>query len=348
MTPPSTTLQPRQSDVLVTIVEDYIATAAPVGSRTVARKSGLRLSAASMRNTMADLTEMGYLAQPHTSAGRIPTTEAFRFYLNTTLRPARLPDDSKRSIDDHLSHAGLELTDILAQASRLLSHFSHQVSLVVAPSKEEARWREIDFALVKPGLVLAVLILDGGVVQNKLVGAPGDLTADDLRAFANYLNAHYAGLTLVQARTRILAECREAGERLQDLYRRALLLAQDTFEPDAGREVFVDGASNLLAHSEFGSVERMRELLRLLEERSRLLDLVDRAIAERGVKVVLGDEADIEDLKECSIISSPYGSSGTAQGAVGVIGPLRMNYAALVPLVDHIARTLTERIRTRY
>lgn len=342
------TLDDREHTVLTTIVGQYIADAAPVGSRAVARISGLALSPASIRNTMADLTDSGFLDQPHTSAGRVPTAKAFRYYLDTVLKRPALAESDRRLIEDHLGSAGLELTDILRQASRLLSSFSRQVSMVLAPAKDDVRWRHIDFALVSPGLVMAVLVLDGGLVQNRLVEAEPGLTQDDLVAFGNYLNHHYTGRTLGEVRTSLLSELDGARRRLKGMYRRALRLARDAFAADVERDFFFDGASNLPGQPEFADLSNMRELLHLLEERTRLLELLDRTMEGGRVKVSLGRETRLEGCPDYGLIASPFGGGETSRGVVGIIGPLRMDYARVVPLVDYTARMLSQVLSKRF
>lgn len=341
-------LLPREKEVLKVIIEDYIAKAIPVGSRTVAKQSGLKLSPASMRNVMSDLTEKGYLEQPHTSAGRIPTVQAFRHYLDAVFLPVQLTTGHKQVISRQLQEAGLEISDVLSQASKLVSSLSHQVSLVLAPSHEDVRWREMDFALIKPGLVLAVLILDGGIVQNKLLSVEENVTKDDLATFRNYLNEHYQGLTLSEARRRIIAELDNAKRRLKLLYRRALRLARTTFEENPSREVFVEGTSNILEYAEFSDVHKMREILRLLEERTRLLHILDKTISGEGIKIMLGHESELEDLQDCGVVCSSYGEDFRPLGVVGVIGPLRMDYARIIPVVDYISQALTGLLKDRF
>ncbi|QJT10892.1 heat-inducible transcriptional repressor HrcA [Oceanidesulfovibrio marinus] len=338
----------REIDVLKTIIEEYIATGAPVGSRMVSKKSGLSLSPASMRNVMADLTEKGYLAQPHTSAGRIPTPEAFRFYLGSQLMPHPLPPQLKDRIGQTLSGAGLDLKDILTEASRLASTMTNQICMIVAPSHDEARWKEIDFVLIKPGLVLAVLVLEGGTVQNKLIPVGEVYNQDDLVKFSNYLNEHFRGRSLSHARLLIHRELQSARRQIEALSRKALRLARSTFDEPTARDVIVDGATNLFAHAEFAEVEKMREIFSLLEERSRLLELLDKTIAHEGIKVTFCADVHMDQLEECSLVSSPYGEFGQPLGVVGVMGPVRMDYANVLPLVDCIAKTLTDMLKERF
>ncbi|GFM35915.1 heat-inducible transcriptional repressor HrcA [Desulfovibrio psychrotolerans] len=406
------TLAKREADVLSTIIESYIETALPVGSRTVAGASRLRLSAASMRNTMADLTDKGYLEQPHTSAGRIPTAKAFRVYVDSLLRLRPISREEKGEILSRLTQQGLEISQMLQQASAMVSSLSHQVALVLAPGGNDVRWRRVDFALLADKLVLAVLVLDGGIVRNRVVPVEGHVTADELTSFANYLNCHYTGLTLSEARLRILNEMHNAEAHLEQLCSRALLLARLAFsdQQEEERQIFVDGTLTLLDKAEFTDSGRMRELLALLEERSRLLRLLDSTMRGTDVSVsiapslaenpgevdpdqTLFDETGASygkgrtgissrhlmagtaregerhalpgrltayhaavrpkesgadrELVGLSVISAPYGGD-TPLGVVSVIGPLRMDYGTVVPVVDCISKSLSTLLKDRF
>ncbi len=336
-------LQDREREVLTTIIEAYIASASPVGSRAVSKQSPLGLSPASIRNIMADLTEAGYLDQPHTSAGRVPTTKAFRFYLDTVMRPTPMSDDVRQSIAANLSTAGLEMGDLLRRASRLLAGLSLQVAMVVAPNQAAARWKRIDFSLLKPGLVMVLLVLQGGLVRTRVIETDPDVTADDLVSYANYLNDLFADLTVTQARRRLVREMEQARRTLNALCRRALTMARFAFEEE--REpacaVIVDGTPNMLSQPEFTDAEHMRELMRVLEERTILLELLDKTANELRTVITIGGESDQAALAELGAITAPYGTGDTPLGAIGVIGPLRMDYARLVPVVTCTADTLT-------
>ncbi|MBU1001427.1 MAG: heat-inducible transcriptional repressor HrcA [Proteobacteria bacterium] len=342
-------LTAREQQVLTTIIEQYILNAHPVGSRIVSRESALALSPASMRNTMADLTDKGYLEQPHTSAGRVPTPRAFRHYLATVLAPRDLPDEARQAIRTSMDRAGMELPDMLRQASQALSSCAKQVAMTMAPSGFDVRWRSIDFVSVRSGLVMAVLVLDGGVVQNRMLAVAEDFTRDNLIRFSNYLNHHFAGLTLSGARTQILRELDGAGQHMDRLYRQALTLASATVDSGEERDLFVGGAGHLLDHPEFKEAGTVRELLDLFDERSRLLELLDRTIEAGEMKITFsGETGEGGSPSAYSVVSSPYGEGGGPRGVVGVIGPLRMDYAKVVPAVDFTAQVLTELIRNRY
>jgi len=331
----------RELEVLTAIVEDYIAKAQPVGSRTVSKTGSMRLSPASIRNTMADLTDKGYLEQPHTSSGRVPTAKAFRLYLDQVMQLRPLPISMKEMMASSLGQAGLEIDDILRHASRVLSSASRQVCMVLAPRHSLARWRQIDFVLLRPGLVMAILVLQGGLVQKRVVTVADDIGADDLVHFGNYLNHHFQNLTVSEVRGRIIAEMAAAKRELSNLTGRAMQLAMDAFSTTDAPEVFVEGTLNMLSQPEFTDLGVMREVLGALEERTRLLEVLDKTMAEYRTVVVLGAEAQVSDLAGCGLVSSPYGTQGAPLGAVSVIGPLRMDYAEVVPLVNYTAQLIT-------
>lgn len=331
----------RELEVLTAIVEDYIAKAQPVGSRTVSKTGSMRLSPASIRNTMADLTDKGYLEQPHTSSGRVPTAKAFRLYLDQVMQLRPLPVSMKEMMASSLGQAGLEIDDILRHASRVLSSASRQVCMVLAPRHSLARWRQIDFVLLRPGLVMAILVLQGGLVQKRVVTVADDIGADDLVHFGNYLNHHFQNLTVSEVRGRIIAEMAAAKRELSNLTGRAMQLAMDAFSTTDAPEVFVEGTLNMLSQPEFTDLGVMREVLGALEERTRLLEVLDKTMAEYRTVVVLGAEAQVSDLAGCGLVSSPYGTQGAPLGAVSVIGPLRMDYAEVVPLVNYTAQLIT-------
>ncbi|WP_243440004.1 heat-inducible transcriptional repressor HrcA [Fundidesulfovibrio soli] len=334
-------LTPREIEVLTAIVEDYIAKAQPVGSRTVSKSGRSHLSPASIRNTMSDLTDKGYLAQPHTSAGRVPTPMAFRLYLDQVmqLRPLAVPTQQMMQVQ--LGNAGLEIDDMLRHASRLLSRVSNQVCMVLAPRHSQALWRQIDFVLLRPGLVMAILVLQGGLVQKRVVSVAEDIRADDLVHFGNYLNHHFQNLTVSQVRSRIIAEMGAAERELSSLTGRAMRLAMDAFSTTETPEVFVEGTLNMLSQPEFSDIAAMRDILKALEDRTRLLEVLDKTMDEYRTVVVLGEEAKVGDLAACGLVSAPYGPQGAPLGSVSVIGPIRMDYAEVVPLVDYTARLIS-------
>ncbi|MBT8763586.1 heat-inducible transcription repressor HrcA [Desulfohalobiaceae bacterium Ax17] len=340
-------LTQREIDVLSTLIQDYILTGQPVGSRTVAKKSQLNLSPATIRNIMADLSERGLLSQPHTSAGRVPTTKAFRYYLDSILTISPLPLEEQQRISKTLEEVGPDLPQTLSQASKILSSLSNQISMVLTPRKSLVRWQQIDFILLRPGLVMSVLVLDGGLIQNKVIQVDKDITADELIKYSNFLNDSFQGRTLYQVREEILEQMKKAHLEFEHLYKKALKLAQDTFEAN-NRQVFVEGTINLLEGEELSDINAMRDLFKILEEKSKLLQLLDKTIESRGLNIILGEEQNLEELQEYSVISSPYSIKDDTLGVVSVIGPMRMDYSKVIPTVDLMAKILSQIFRKHF
>ncbi|SMP73152.1 heat-inducible transcriptional repressor HrcA [Desulfonatronum lacustre] len=341
-------LQPREIGVLTTLIEDYIQTAAPVGSRTIAKKSNLNLSPASIRNIMADLTDKGYLEQPHTSAGRIPSAHGFRFYVDTLLKYHPLTPEERTQLTEHMGDDRRDVSELLRNASRLLSAYTRQVSMVLAPKATNIGFKHIDFILLKPGLAMAILVVEGGIVRNKIVSVEPELGTDDLVTYSNYLNQLFQGRTLAQVRTKLLQEMDAVQREYQAVSQQALVLAQQVFSGGNEREVYVEGTVNFFTHPEFANPAKLQELLRMLEERTQLLELLDKVAKPDGISIIFGREDDQEGLQEFTLISSPYLGQDDPLGVVGIIGPIRMDYAKVVPLVEFTAQVISQLLRNRF
>lgn len=351
-------LDARSATVLTTIIEEYIASAMPVGSRTVAAHSALKLSPASMRNTMADLTDLGYLEQPHTSAGRIPTSKAFRLYIDRLLPLRPLPQAEKQKIFQNLVEEDLEISGMLRKAASLLAARCNQVSVMLAPERKAARWNSIGFTPVGRNKVLAVLMLEGGMLETSLVDTPTNYSSDELTRFGNYLNSHFRGVPLADARKAIGDELAQAEAHLEKVFSQALLLGVLAVQHvPCNRELFVEGTSAILDQAEFSDLSSAREMFAFLEERTRLLELLDSALdsardstqangslAKEGVRVSFWEK---NTLPACSMISASYGQSEAFSGVVSIIGPNRMDYAAVLPTIGYISQALTSILQSR-
>lgn len=346
----NTPLNHRETEVLATIIENYITSAAPVGSKLVAENSGLRLSAASMRSVMSTLAEHGYLIQPHTSAGRVPTAKAFKLYVDAILKAQPLPAPIRAALDEALrtdAETGLEITAILRRASDILAEHCGEVSMVLAPEHMDRRWQRIDFVPAARNLVLAVLVLEGSQVETRLVPTEDEFSADELIEFGNYLNIHFQGQALSQAREGILQELMGAGDNLERICVQALGLARHAVElMSSERELFVNGALHILDKAEFADVAQIRRMFSLLQERSRLLSLLDNTLHSPDVRVTFHEEETVAGHMDYSMVSAAYGDEGP-RGAVSIIGPHRMNYAQVVSTVDYMAKALTYILKNR-
>jgi len=335
----------RETDVLAAVVETYVETAMPVSSQALAAAGVLGLGPASLRSSMASLTEKGFLLQPHTSAGRIPSVQGFRYYLDQVFRLSPLSRREQSRLHEHIQPGEGELPQVLRRAAKVISTLTHQVCVVMAPRQDLARWRQIDFVLLRPGMILAVLVMQGGIISNRVVQMDESLTADDLVRFGNYLNSLFEGRTTFEVRAEIERQLLRARKTL-DAYRRAWELASQALAGDEQPEVFVGGTSHLADQPEFTELDTIQELLRLIEERSRLLELLDKTSAGQSVSVNMAQ--DLPGLAGCSLVSSPYSAFASTHGALAVLGPVRMNYARIVPMVDFAAQILSQCLKSRY
>ncbi|NLW80967.1 MAG: heat-inducible transcription repressor HrcA [Desulfovibrionales bacterium] len=338
-------LDQREKNVLAAVLEMYVDTAQPVGSQAVAATRTLGLSPASLRSTMARLTEKGYLYQPHTSAGRVPTVQAFRYYLDQILQHTPLPRQDQSRLQEHILPGAGELSQVLRRATQALSSLTRQVCVIMAPRQDLARWRQIDFVLLRPGMIMAVLVMQGGLISNRLVQMEKTLSADDLIRYSNYLNSLFEGRTTQEVRSEIVHQLNQARQTL-DAYRRAWELVAQAIAEDEQPEVFVGGTSNLADQPEFTDLDTIQDVLRLIEERSRLLELLDKTSTSQTVSVSLGQG--MTGLSGCSLVASPYSACPTTQGTLAVLGPVRMNYARIVPMVDFAAQILSQCLKSRF
>jgi len=336
-------LSKRETAVLTAVVETYVETAQPVSSGSLA--AALGLSPASLRATMAALTEKEYLLQPHTSAGRIPTVAAFRYYLDQVLTLGPLSRREQSRLHEHILPGEGDLTQVLRRAVRSISSLTRQVCVVMAPRQELARWRQIDFVLLRPGMIMAVLVMQGGLISNRLLQMDERLSADDLVRYGNYLNSLFEGRTTQEVRGEIERQLASVRKAL-DAYRKAWELAAQALAEEEQPEVFVGGASHLTDQPEFMELETIQEFLRLIEERSRLLELLDKTSAGQSVSVSLTQ--DVPGLAGCSLVASPYSAFASNHGTLAVLGPVRMNYARIVPMVDFAAQILSQCLKSRF
>lgn len=334
-------LTDRSKRILEAIIEDYISTAEPVGSRTVIEKHGLSLSPATVRNVMADLEEMGFLASPHTSAGRIPTEKAYRFYVDTLLEVRRISREEREQIRSRCSLTGRDIGAVLKDTSRMLSSVSHYMGIVAAPRFAANVFRHIEFIKLGGRRILAILVSQNGTVQNKLVEADEELAGADLVQMANYLNELLQGLTLGQVKQRLLAEMRNEKTMYDALLAKALRLSQQTLG-EHGSEVFIEGQANIMEQPEFADVTRMKEIFRAFEEKNQLVSLLDRCLAAQGINIFIGAEAHLNQMTGMSLITSTYMTGKNTLGVLGVIGPTRMGYAKVIPIVDYTARLVSK------
>jgi len=329
----------RAKKILHAVVSEYLATGEAVGSQTVTRRYGLEVSAATVRTVMGDLEEIGLLKHAHTSGGRLPTERGLRYYVDMLLRVRSLTSGEKDEIRERLSAPG-DVPDVMQRTSRLLRELSHLTVVVQAPRPESDVVQHLEFVQLREGQLLAVIAAASGQIQNKLVPLDFALTPGDLDRINNYLNELMTGLTLEQARARLVEEVKSDRAAHDDLVNRALKLASAAVPAAPASDVLVDGQSNLLAGK--ADLERAKLLLRTLEEKDLVVRLLERTLTAPGICVFIGAEANLADLTDVSVVAAPYGGDEHPLGTIGVIGPSRMNYSRVISLVDFTAEMITE------
>ena len=337
-------LDERARDIFRRVVETYLETGEPVGSRTVSR-GGVPLSSASIRNTMQDLTQLGLLAAPHTSAGRLPTHAGLRLFVDGLLEIGDLGEDERRAVEARLIGRGRSFEDALEEASGLLSGLAGGAGIVVAPSRDNGV-KHVEFVALSPEQTLAVMVFEDGAVENRLMRTPAGLTPSALQEASNFLNARLRGRTLIEAKGEVASEFDAARRELDATAARLVedgLAAWGGSEGDTReRALIVRGRGNLLQNASAGEdLERVRMLFDDLEQKERLIGLLDDVGEAQGVRIFIGAETRLFSLSGSAVIAAPY-MTGRQKvvGAIGVIGPARLNYARIIPLVDYTARVL--------
>jgi heat-inducible transcriptional repressor len=337
-------LSHRARRILFAVVTEYIETGAPVGSRTISKRYGLDLSAASIRNVLSDLDEEGFLYQPHTSAGRIPTDRAIRLFIDTLMEVRAVEADERAALRARVADIYAHSNDPLGDSGKLLSQLSGNAGIVARQSRGRSL-SQVRFITTRPDQLLAVLVFQDGTVENRFVKIDASISDTELTRIHNLLSDVIEGRTLGEVRelfARRLADDRLAYDALK---RKAFDLAHRAIAGVAERnEVRIEGQSKLFEMPEYGDVDRMKRLLLALEERTELLALLDKTVSAGAVTVLVGSEAGDLGDGHLSLVVAPYAENGQVAGAVGVIGPTRMNYSKVMPLVDAAAAAVTDAV----
>jgi len=341
-------LSGRMRQILQMVIEDYILTAEPVGSRTISKKLNLGLSSATIRNIMSDLEELGLLYQPHTSAGRMPTEKGFRFYVDAIIDVHELSDEEQQEIRSKYSNYQVEGADLFRETSRILSLSSHHLGIVWAPRMNSVILQHMEFVKLRRYLVLAILVSTAGLVYNRVIEVEEDLSQSELDHLSDYLNCFLTGLTLYQVREKLLEQMRVEKGAYDRMLEQALKLGEKAFASIDETDVFIEGKTNILNEPEFSNISKMTDLFRAFEQKATMVRLLNKFIDPKGVRIAIGSESQVQEMETCSLVTSTYGCEGTVWGALGVIGPRRMNYSRIIPLVDYSARLLTEILETHF
>jgi len=340
-------LDERTQNILIAVVQSFIQTADPVGSRTISRRFDFGLSPATIRNVMSDLEELGFLEQPHTSAGRIPTDKGYRLYVNY-LQTLEMPSlEEAELISKRYSTYQGATDEVILTTSQLLSEVSRYAGIVLC-TFSTAIFKQIEFIKIRGKQVLAIFVMQSAIVHNKVITLDEDLSQDELRTISNYLNQEFSGQSLPMIRQRVLERMNEEKAQYNLLSQQAMTIGAKTFENSVLTEadIYLGGTSNILDQPEFmTNVEHMKELFKAFEEKNRLIRILDRCIAEAGINVIIGSETSLGDIHDCSFVTHTYSYDDQTMGVLGVVGPKRMAYPRIMALVDYtadvVSRTLT-------
>ncbi len=335
------TLSDRDREILRGVVEQYLLTAEPVSSRRLAKDRVLSLSSASIRNTMADLEEMGYLRQPHASAGRVPTTQGYHLFIDSLMKAESPSPAAMRLIDAELSGGGADQDELTSLASQLLSELSSQVGIVVTPEVAQTAVERIEFVPLTGNKVLCVVVSANGFVDNKVVRVEEEIAREELIRLSNFVSETFAGHSIAEIRRRLLSSLADGRAQVDQLLGRAIRLAQQGLDVESAPHLAVQGTEALLGLPELSDLGRVRRLFDTFSDKARVAALLGRCIEGEAVRVYIGEESDLTSDLDFSLIVKGCLVEGRPVGGIGLFGPSRMEYGKLIPLVDYLGDRLT-------
>ncbi len=339
----------RAQHLLRILIESYIRDGQPVGSRALSRESGLQLSSATVRNVMADLEELGFVASPHTSAGRVPTDKGYRFFVDTLLQQRPLDEAAGAEIRRQFEVGRDNSTDLIATVSQLLSSATQLAGVVTLPRTRQASITQMEFVALSENRVLVVLVFNDREVQNRIIQLERHYSRDELKRASNFLNEQFRGRSLREVRQEILRQLSEAHAHMNQIMLEAIAVAQQVFESGAeGRlEYVIKGETNLMGMAELTGMERLRRLFEAFNEKRDFLHLLDQSLKAEGVQIFIGHESGYQILDDCSVVTAPYADGESVVGVLGVIGPTRMAYERVIPIVELTAKLLGAALNSR-
>ncbi len=343
------TLDERKQKVLQAVVKDYVSTAEPVGSRTIAKKYDLGVSPATIRNEMADLEELGYIEQPHTSAGRIPSTRGYRYYVDCLMKRKELSEEEKETILRGYKSKVRDIAAVLHLTNNIISGITNYTSLVLGPQFNKSNLRHVQLMPLDNGKALVVVVANNGMVQTKMIDLPQTVNETDLQKVSQIMNAKLQGLSLEDIKLTLIKEIYFELSKHKHIFNAAIDLIQETLNLNLEEKVYLSGALNILNQPEFRDVNKVKTLLSLLEQEKILKEILsDRSGPEDRINVKIGGENKVEGLQDCSTVTATYQINGKVIGSVGIIGPTRMDYENAVTIVEFMTQHLSEVLKDFY
>jgi heat-inducible transcriptional repressor len=342
-------LNERAQLLLKALIENYIRDGQPVGSRTLSRDSGLSLSSATIRNVMADLEDLGLVASPHTSAGRIPTDKGYRLFVDTLLKLKPLRHEEIEEIERLLRSDAANGRSLVQTVSQMLSNVTHMAGLVTLPNPNYVALSQIEFIALSENRALAIMVMSNREVQNRVVQLDRYYSTEELRRAANYLNESFAGRSLPDVRAQLVGQLQETRQHMNQLMQDAIQMAQKVFDakPDEGVEYVIAGETNLMGFAELSNVDRLRRLFEAFNEKHDILRLLDSCLRADGIQIFIGQESGYRILDDISVVTAPYTLDNRVVGVLGIIGPTRMAYERVIPIVDLTAKLLGSALNAR-
>jgi len=342
-------LTERAQLLLKALIENYIRDGQPVGSRTLSRDAGLSLSSATIRNVMADLEALGFVASPHTSAGRVPTQKGYRFFIDTLLKLKPLEHGEIEEIERRLVSDAAAGRSLVQTVSQMLSSVTHMAGLVTLPNPNYVALSQIEFIGLSENRTLAIMVMNNREVQNRVVQLDRYYSPDELRRAANYLNEAFAGRSLPDVRAMLVAQLKDTQQHMNQLMLDAIQVAQKVFDgpTGAGVEYVIAGETNLMDFAELSNVDRLRRLFDAFTEKHDMLRLLDSCLHADGVQIFIGQESGYQILNDVSVVTAPYMMDNQVIGVLGIIGPTRMAYERVIPIVDVTAKLLGSALNAR-
>lgn len=335
-------LSDREKMVLELIMDGYISSAEPIGSGTIAKAIKDRLSSATIRNVMASLEEQGFLYKPHVVAGRIPTYKAYRYYVNGLSGAGSPGKREVLALETMLKSHYSYVEEIMEDASKVLAAISRYTSIVVEPKADTMLFKEVEFVKLSRRTLLAVFVTSSGMVHTRMVNTDEDLDITTLNSMKAYMNEKFGGIAFYALKDGILEDIKKDREAYSRLLAKIKETLETIIDEDGTREVYLEGTSKMIGVPEFADVERLKELFQAFEKKEKLLRLLDNCLREEGIHVIIGSESDVKEMRDMSIITSTYRVGEKSFGVLGVIGPIRMNYSRIIPIVNYTAKTVTD------
>jgi heat-inducible transcriptional repressor len=342
-------LSERAQLLLKALIESYIRDGQPVGSRTLSRDSGLSLSSATIRNVMADLEDLGFVVSPHTSAGRVPTDKGYRLFVDSLLKIKPLQDEEIEDIERRLKSDDSNGRALVQTVSQMLSNVTHMAGLVTLPNPNYVALTQIEFVGLSENRALAIMVMNNREVQNRVVQLDRFYSAEELRRAANYLNEAFAGRSLPDVRALLLKQMQETRQHMNQLMQDAIQMAQKVFDTKTEDQVeyIIAGETNLMGFAELSNIDRLRRLFEAFNEKHDILKLLDGCLHAQGIQIFIGHESGYRILDDISVVTAPYMLDNQVVGVLGIIGPTRMAYERVIPIVDVTAKLLGSALNAR-